>query len=376
MKNILSGLIGLLAVIFLFSGSGKNSDKPYQDKPAIPESFLIKKNELKLAFHQPDPARQLSFQNYDGNFKTWKEEVRKKFIELTGYEKPGERFVKEIRKEKINGITYHAVIMMVSGDLSIPAYVLEPEGMKKGAVMAIHGHGSVEPMIGLKDDYHHKFAFELARDGYTVIAPELRGFSTLNDLAADVPINRLDYWQVQNSHYSLVTDGWLYGKTLVGETLEDLVAWEDWFFDNYDFKDIAVAGISYGGDLAIYYPVFSDRVSRIFSSGSLGSFSLIFLRCYNAPAHGIPGVLKWIDRSDIAGLNAPRPVLLHYGELDFPSETNTSAAYNESVEPSVSELREIYAQEKAADKVILKVSKGKKHEMDIQLLKDFISGKI
>ena len=136
------------------------------------------------------------------------------------------------------------------------------------------------------------------------------------------------------------------------------------------------SGISYGGDLAIYYPVFSDRVSRIFSSGSLGSFSLIFLRCYNAPAHGIPGVLKWIDRSDIAGLNAPRPVLLHYGELDFPSETNTSAAYNESVEPSVSELREIYAQEKAADKVILKVSKGKKHEMDIQLLKDFISGKI
>ena len=35
MKNILSGLTGLFAVIFLFSGYGDNSDKPYQDKPAI-----------------------------------------------------------------------------------------------------------------------------------------------------------------------------------------------------------------------------------------------------------------------------------------------------------------------------------------------------
>jgi len=237
--------------------------------------------------------------------------------------------------------------------------------------MAIHGHGSVEPIIGKSDDYHHQFAFELAKRGYLVLAPELRGFSTLGDLALQREIDRLDYWNT-HEQFSLVTDGFLYGSTLVGETIGDLVAWEEWFIQNGDFKTIDVAGISYGGDLALFYPVFSDRVNKIFSSGSLGSFTLTFFRCYNAPAHCIPGILKWLDRSDIAGLNCPRPILLHYGELDTPSESNYSAAYNESVEPSVNELREIYRQKQADDRISLVVTPGRHHEMDLEALFRFL----
>lgn len=370
MKNY----FGIIAITVLLTGSDNYSGNDLQNSQEQIDSFLIKKSELILTFHHPEPERRLSFSNYQGDFGKWKKETREKFSELIGYNDPGIRDVKLIRTEEIDGIIYNAFIMKVSDDLTIPAYLLEPKGKISGAVMAIHGHGSVEPMIGLRDDYHYKFAYELAKSGFMVLAPELRGFSTLSDLAEQVPIDRLDYWGVSNSHYTLVTDGYLHGQTLIGQTIEDLMAWEEWFFNKFDFRDISVAGISYGGDLALYYPVFSERVSRIFSSGSLGSFTLIFSRCYNAPAHGIPGVLKWIDRSDIAGLNVPRPVLLHYGELDFPSETNASAAFNESVEPSVRELKKIYAQEKAADNVILKISKGKKHEMDIQLLKEFISG--
>ena len=53
-------------------------------------------------------------------------------------------------------------------------------------------------------------------------------------------------------------------------------------------------------------------------------------------------MLQWFDRSDIAGLNAPRPTLLHFGELDVPGPGNHSASYNETVTPSVEELRAIY----------------------------------
>jgi hypothetical protein len=62
----------------------------------------------------------------------------------------------------------------------------------------------------------------------------------------------------------------------------------------------------YGGDLALTYAVFSTRVCRIFASGTLGSFEPIFSEGRNAPAHCVPGVLEWLDRADIAGLNAPR----------------------------------------------------------------------
>ncbi|MGD0112974.1 MAG: hypothetical protein ABSD48_14030 [Armatimonadota bacterium] len=173
--------------------------------------------------------------------------------------------------------------------------------------------------------------------------------------------------------YSLVTDGLLHGKSLLGETVDDLLRWEQWLVVHRTIRQIDVAGISYGGDLALTYPVFSERVGRIFASGTLGSFSWIFTRCYNAPAHAIPGILAWVDRSDIAGLNAPRPIALHYGELDIPGPENYSASYNESVPGSSEELRAIYRAFGAEERISLHVSAGKGHEMDVDCLIRFLA---
>jgi hypothetical protein len=201
-----------------------------------------------------------------------------------------------------------------------------------------------------------------------VLAPELRGFSTLRDLAQNVEINRLDY--DESSHFTLVTDGFLYGKTLIGETVEDLIRWENWLSKTYNIEELDTAGISYGGDICLIYPVFSQRVRKIFASGTLGSFSVIFQRCYNAPAHCLPGILEWMDRSDIAGLNAPRPIAIHYGKLDTPSDENESASYNETVPQSMKELRDIYKAFGAEEAIQFIVTPEKEHEMDIpQLLK-------
>jgi dienelactone hydrolase len=242
--------------------------------------------------------------------------------------------------------------------------------------MAIHGHGQVEPCIGDRDDYHHMFALRLAQEGFLVLCPELRGFGTLSDLAGGREGFRLDYWaQGKSRQFTLVTDGFLRGDTLIGETVEDLLRWENWLAEQWGIKSVKVAGISYGGDLAFTYPVFSSRVERIFASGTLGSFTPIFSRCYNAPAHCIPNVLRWLDRADIAGLNAPRPIVLHYGELDTPSKDNYSASYNETVPGSIQELKQIYTAVGAEAKVRLIVSKGKRHEMDIEALLTFMKEK-
>jgi hypothetical protein len=154
--------------------------------------------------------------------------------------------------------------------------------------------------------------------------------------------------------------------------VEDLLRWENWLVTSRGVTNIDVAGISYGGDLALIYPVFSERVDRIFASGTLGSFSVIFSRCYNAPAHGIPGVLQWMDRSDIAGLNSPRSLAIHYGELDTPGPTNFSASYNETVPESLRELKAIYGAFHAEQEVHLLVSKEKMHEMDNEVLLQFL----
>ncbi len=369
-------LFTFLIISFFFSeckNSEKEKSKTENEELTAFNNFLIKKDELNLSFKYSNPERNLSYKNYKGNFPSWKKEVKQKFADLIAYEPPRERQVRELRSINYEGIKYHAFVMKVSSQLEIPAYLLIPEGEIKGNVMAIHGHGMVEPVIGTTDDYHHRYAYELAKEGYMVLCPELRGFSTLGDLANNIELDNLDYWVAHGRQFTLITEGFQHGKTVIGETISDLVAWENWWTEAYKIKNFDVAGISYGGDLALYYPVFSERVNKIFSSGSLGSFEGIFATSYNAPAHCIPGILKWMDRSDIAGLNAPRPIMLHYGELDKPGPDNHSASYNKTVEPAISELKEIYTNEGVENKIFLRVTPNSYHEMDNDLLKEFLS---
>ncbi len=65
---------------------------------------------------------------------------------------------------------------------------------------------------------------------------------------------------------------------------------------------------------------------------------------------------------------APREA--YYGELDKPGPDNASAAYNETVEPALAELRSIYKAFDAEDKVSLRVTRGRGHEFEIEDLVD------
>lgn len=373
----------LLETVILISALvvGLTEDLPCGDvrrdqeaPPSIAKGFFVSPSELTLKFRHDPGERRLSFSRFSGSPLLWKTKAKEKLTDLlrTSPQTPGQ--VREVREIRHQGIMIKALVMKVDENLSIPAYLLVPEpGTEiKGTAMAIHGHGRVEPCVGAGDDYHHRFALELAKAGHRVLCPELRGFGTLMDLADGLEIDRLDYWIGRYSQFTLVTDGFLTGRTLIGETVEDLLRWEGWLAESFAVEEIDVAGISYGGDLSLIYPVFSGRVRRIFASGTLGSFSIIFQRCYNAPAHCVPGILEWMDRSDIAGLNAPRPLAIHYGELDTPSPTNASASYNETVPKSMEELRRIYGAFGAGEAVTLIVTPGSGHEMDIPALLNFL----
>lgn len=343
----------------------------------FPPDFAIQPAELTLAFSHLPGERRLSFARHAHDPAGWRQQCKQKLAALLNVQAQQPCAVRELRQVLIGeGIAVKAMVMHVSDQLDVPAYLLVPREncAPHTAVMAIHGHGEAEPCIGLGEDYHHQFALALARAGYLVLCPELRGFGALKDVAVGAAGQRLDYWNWGGAMaYSLVTDGFQHGHTLIGDTVADLLRWEEWLAQMFAIQHLHVAGISYGGDLALTYPVFSGRVDRIFASGTLGSFSVIFSRCYNAPAHCIPGVLQWMDRSDIAGLNAPRPLVLHYGELDTPGDDNYSASYNHTVEPSVHELRAIYKAFGAEDALELLVTVGKRHEMDNEALLSFFA---
>jgi hypothetical protein len=338
--------------------------------------FLITESELDLKFEYSGATRNLSFHNFKGTRQAWLEQCRSKLRELMALSDPSPGPVRELRKKIHQGVTIRALVMQVTPGLSIPAYLLEPPPgvTRRRALMAIHGHGEVEPVIGLRDDYHHAFGLEMAKLGHLVLCPEHRGFGTLRNACLQKEGCWLEYWHTaRGRQFTFVTEGFLYGKTMIGQNVDDLLRWENWLGQSMGVTEIDAAGISYGGDLALAYPVFSNRVKKIFASGTLGSFAAIYSRSYNAPAHCIPGVLRWMDRSDIAGLNAPRPIVVHYGELDTPSPKNSAASYNESVHPAMTELKAIYRAFGAQDVLRLVVTPRTGHRMDLEALKSFLS---
>ena len=340
----------------------------------LDRQFFVRPEELTLKFRHQGADRRLSFSRYGGPAERWRQVCREKLVELLGYSQPAPCQARLLRRATWGGVQIEAWVMDVDSTLSVPAYFLSPRASAGKAVMAIHGHGEAEPCIGARDDYHHAFALKLAQAGYTVLCPALRGFGSLGDLARGADGYCLDYWKSRRGRqFTLVSDAFLYGRTLIGQTIEDLVRWETWLADTKEVRTLDAVGISYGGDLALMYPVFSNRVGKIYASGSLGSFAGIFSRCYNAPAHCIPGILRWMDRSDIAGLNAPRPIRLHYGQKDVPGPDNNSASYNETVEPALAELRTIYKALGAEDRITLHVTANARHEMDNQDLQAFLA---
>ena len=347
MNRFASPLLGLGTWLVMLSSSTlaqqHRPDEP--DKLAIfNDSFFIKPTDVNRRLQRREGERRLAFKRHVGDFDQWRQRCKAKLSELLNITSPKPCAVKKLRETNIRGVLIQVLAMEIGDDLSIPAYLLVPDSFKtpSTAVIAIHGHGDIDPCIGQRDDYHHQFALKLAQAGHLVLCPEIRGFGVLSDMAADREGHRLDYWnearRVNDRQFTLVTDAILKGETLIGETVCDLLRWENYFVREHPVDAIRVAGLSYGGDLALTYPVFSTRVERIFASGTFGSFSPIFSRCYNAPAHCIPNVLRWMDRADIAGLNAPRPVALHYGERDTPSKHNYSAAYNETVPRALQQL--------------------------------------
>jgi len=345
-------------------------------KQTIAADFFLRPEELTLKFRQAKGERRLSFCNFSGHGEAWKGACREKLAELLGFSKPSPCRARLFRSLEYESVTIEAWVMEIGKSLSIPAYLLLPKSASNQGrgVMAIHGHGEAESCVGLREDYHHAFALKLAKAGHIVLCPALRGFGALGDMAFGVEDRCLDYWKsVRGRQFTLISDAFLYGQTLIGQTIEDLLRWEMWLSGIQGIKTVDVVGISYGGDLALTYPVFSENVRKIYASGSLGSFSVIFSRCYNAPAHCIPGILDWMDRSDIAGLNAPRPIRLHYGEKDTPGPRNNSASYNETVEPSLSELRAIYKAFDAEERISLSVTPGKWHEMNNKDLQAFLA---
>jgi len=340
------------------------------------QEILIQKEDLILKYKYKTPEKSYAYKDSEDPAE-WQIKCRSKLQELIACDFNGiDRTFEIHHSTKFDFDTVHSLIMCVDETLTLPGYLLIPDEIKhETPVLAVQGHThDIKGILGIREDYHHGFGKELCRAGFVVLVPETRGFGTLKNLADSSDDRRLTYW-ADPVTFSIVTDAFQKGYTLIGDTVQDLFAWASYLCNFCKSETYSLAGISYGGDMALILSALDMKVNKTFASGTLGSMSTIFDICCNAPAHCVPNILKYMDRQEIASCIAPRSLAVHYGELDAPSPKNYSASFNETAVPAFNGVKQFYGKINAEDNIQLIISPEMKHEMDnialINYLKDY-----
>jgi len=237
-----------------------------------------------------------------------------------------------------------AVIQTRPGE-TMPFYILRPNHVAPPfrPVIAVHGHGHGAPhlLAGLPNgpeeqaalaQYHYDYARQIALQGFLVFVPFLRGTAERGDTPAEA--RSAEY----SPCYATSVRALLCGKTLAGLRLWDIIRLVDYVETLPDVTAgrLGCVGLSGGGMITLFAAALETRISAAVVSGYFSSFRASIMASPHCACNYIPGLLEIAEMVDLAGLIAPRPLLIETGRQDplFP----TTAAL-EAFEP----LQAIYA---------------------------------
>ena len=211
----------------------------------------------------------------------------------------------EVRDE---GFTRKAISYTVDGE-TIEAFLFEPRGARRGAVVALHQHNSEwnlgkSEIAGVAGDRHQAFGPALALAGITVLAPDAIGFESRR--ASD---GRFGYMNL--AMHRLVR-----GELLMTRVLADVAAAVD-ILHGLTGKRVGILGHSYGGNIALFAAALDKRLAYACASGSACSYR-------HKLAHGtglemalvIPGFAAHFDLDDLMRCIAPRGLLVVSADRD------------------------------------------------------------
>lgn len=220
--------------------------------------------------------------------------------------------------------------------MSIPAWVCSPKnetspkagspakkksGEKFPGVLCCHGHGiGKNPLVGLDNkgsellEYHKLISVRLAEQGYVTITPDWRIFGERAE-----PPERTGAPRDICNLASIGVE--LFGFTLLGLDVWDGMRCIDYLRTRKDVipDKIGCVGLSFGGTMTTYISAMDKRISASVISGYLSSnaTSLFSGNCWNTcGSQYLPGLLKYGDARDVAGLICPRPLLVQIGQYD------------------------------------------------------------
>lgn len=270
----------------------------------------------------------LAFKGSDKkDWEEWNEKAYPKFMELLG-EFPGKVDLEAEVEYSVeeNGIIRERVVFNSEEYMSVPCQVLYPESMKKdranAAIICSHGHGAYgkDPVAGIRSSSGHidsinnmnyNYGEQMARAGFLTISPDLRVFGERRD--GNDPFPGRDPCNINFIKGAMLG---IYTLTL---NIWDIKCCVDYLEtrEEVDPNRIGMMGLSQGGTMTTFATAAESRIKAADIIGYVNPWSRFGIERANfCGSQIVPEVFKYFDTDEIAGLIAPRPLLLEMGIYD------------------------------------------------------------
>jgi len=260
-------------------------------------------------------------------FRSWQASLRARFKELLGAF-PEERVppnVEEIEREETDEYVRLKIVFSAEECADVPAHLLVPKGVERPmpAMVCLQGHSpgmhisigqarneqDEESIAGDRD-----FALQAVRNGFVALALEQRCFG---ERAETLQERRWEHGCLDAVFHSLAL-----GKTMQGERVWDVMCAIDLLQQQpeVDPDRIACMGNSGGGTVTFNAACVDTRVKLAVPSCSFCTYRDSIMSIRHCGDNYIPGVLRLAETGELAGLVAPRRLLVVAGSEDeiFP----------------------------------------------------------
>jgi dienelactone hydrolase len=315
--------------------------------PETCHEYLLRTTRQRLAF---DPRR---------DFQAWRRTVDAKLRELIGV--LPERVPLNVRKEyeRENDLFRETrFVFSAEAYADVPCHLLVPrEGNPPfPVVVCLQGHspgmhislgrpkyeGDEESIAGDRD-----FALQAVRQGYAALALEQRCFG---ERQQDRPP---DVVHVDSRCHHAAMTALLLGRTMIGERVWDVSRAIDALgeFPEVDVERVGCMGNSGGGTITYFAACLDGRIRIAMPSCYVCTFRDSIGTIDHCEDNYVPGILRDFEIGDLAGLIAPRPLVVVAGREDdiFPIA---------GVEEAFDTIRQIYRAAGAPDRCRLVVGEG------------------
>lgn len=293
-------------------------------RPRLDRNFSPWAHWMALLSQDEVPGPSLSDVPEDG-LAEWLQGRRRRLDRLLGpLPLPVPLALGTVSSEPCDGYRRDTIVFDSEKMMSVPAFLLVPDSRDRPgpAVLALHGHGPGKAAVcglaqtGPNGDY----AVQLVRRGYTVLAPDLRGFGQRLD-----PLPEGYYFCDTNLVHAYMAGCWP-----LAQNVWDLRRALDVLAQHplVDARRIGVVGLSYGATMTLFLGATDDRVAAAVVSGYLSSWASSHQVPLNMCGSQVLGAApSQLEHVDIGALLAPRPLLVETGREDpiFPLAAATGA---------------------------------------------------